>query len=1803
MRFYFYSPLIIFALFFGCSSKTTVTITDKNFGNEIEQQTNLTLTFNHDLVPDSLVGVWDTTTYLDIQPKVKGKFKWDAKNVLVFSPLLGFAASTDYQLEVTNSILDKTKEKLKIETEKSKISFHTAYLGLVNGDFFWTKNNGRTELRSNLTFNYKINPAELNQLLKVEIDNRVVAFQLNTTQVGNVVQLVFVDNVDKLDNKTIKLMIEKGLTCQESSYITPEPITYESIVPDKSTFQIVQVVPEYLGEEGVIHVYTNQSPESNQNFKGLVVVDPISNIKVEILEYGFLIKGGFKSGSTLQLTISKDLQGIFGGRLGKDFQQYVVFGDLEPSISFASKKAIYLTNNGEKNIGINIINVPEVHVVIYKVYENNILQFLKASNQIGGGEGYYGEDEGYYESSNSFYFYGDYLEYGDIVLDKTIGTKSLERSGSSSLLNLNLQDINAFKGIYVVTVQSTEDQYLKDSKLVSISDIGLLVKESQDDIMVFANSILTANPLKGVEVSLISRNNQVVYKETSDGDGVAIFKDIKKKAPGFVISMVTSKLESDFNYLHFQQTKVDLSRFEIGGIANNPGGYQAFIFGDRNIYRPGEKVNLEVILRDDTYNPVSSLPIKIKILAPNGKEYRSMKGVLNDQGAFETSFIMPVSTLTGTYIAEVYSANDILLNSYNFSLEEFIPDRIAVKVNVSKPQVKLGESVTASATALNLFGPPAVDRNYEMEYSVKRKYFSPKGFGEYTFDLSGKLTTLFEKDLRQGKTSSSGSFSESFTIPETYKNCGLLEGKIFTTVFDESGRPVNRVNQFEVYSQDIFYGIKVFDSYVDTRQQLVVPLIALDKTGMPKTASAKVQLINYQWQTVLQKDDYGRFRYVSEKQERVMDDRLVSITGKTTTYNCVPTQSGEYVIRVFKPGTEIFVERQFYAYGWGNTNSSSFEVDKEGLITIEADKEKYEVGDEANLLFKTPFAGKLLVTVEQNNVLEYFQLETDKKSASLKLKIKDEFLPNVYISATLIRPLTNEFNHLPLTVAHGYLPLLAEKQACKMPIEIIVPETSRSQTKQTIKVKCASESNIEVTIAVVDEGILQIKNYETPDPYQFFFKKRRLEVSSYDIYPRLFPELKPSRVSFGADGMLQKRINPMGNKRVNLVAFWSGILKTNGNGEAFYTVDIPSFSGDLRIVAVAHKGNRFSSRAKNIKVADPIVLSTSLPRFISPGDSVLVPILVSNTTGAIAAAKVSIITNEFLIAEGSSQQNLKIPAKMESRAYFKLYTNQKIGQGEVKVKVEALGESFSDIVKLPVRPASPLVKKYEFGTISGAKRTSLASTTNDFILGSEESELLLSNSPLVQFGQQLKDLVQYPHGCIEQTVSTAFPQIYLQDLCAVMNPSRYSNPSYNVQEAIKKLNTMQLYNGAMTYWQGESYESWFGSIYAAHFLIECRKAGYEINNQVLDKLIAYIKQKVKERSTEVYYYSEYEGGVLRSRSIVSKEIPYSLYVLALLGKQDLATMNYYKSNIELLALDGRYLLAAAYMLSGDQAAFKTLTPKSFNGEISRASSGGSFYSYLRDEAIALNAIIDSDPKNPQITILSRHLSEQIKDRAYLSTQEQAFALLALGKVMRGNSGSVLSATVTVANKTLGTYEGNPKVFKSSTSNFSIDTKGSGLLYYFKESEGISASGTVLEEDKFIKVRRTFFDRNGQLISNNIFKQNDLIVVELSLTNLEASTIDNVVISDLLPAGFEIENPRISASPDIGWIQNAASPQYLDVRDDRINFYTSIGNTTKKFYYIVRAVSKGRFALAPAAADAMYNGEYHSYSGAGIIVVK
>jgi uncharacterized protein YfaS (alpha-2-macroglobulin family) len=481
-------------------------------------------------------------------------------------------------------------------------------------------------------------------------------------------------------------------------------------------------------------------------------------------------------------------------------------------------------------------------------------------------------------------------------------------------------------------------------------------------------------------------------------------------------------------------------------------------------------------------------------------------------------------------------------------------------------------------------------------------------------------------------------------------------------------------------------------------------------------------------------------------------------------------------------------------------------------------------------------------------------------------------------------------------------------------------------------------------------------------------------------------------------------------------------------------------------------------------------------------------------------------------------------------------------------------------------------------------------------------QLVVSRSPAVELADQLKYLVEYPYGCTEQAVSAAFPQLYYGDLADLMqlNGAGKGNANSNVLEAIRKIKMRQLYNGAVTLWDDAGTEDWWATIYSAHFLLEAKKAGFDVDNSLLQTMLNYINNRLRNKQLVTYYYNR-----TLNKKIAPKEIAYGLYVLALAGQSNVPAMNYYKANPNILALDSKYLLSAAYATAGDKKSFAALLPASFSGEESVAQTGGSYYSDVRDEAIALNALIDVDPGNSQIPIMAKHVSDKLKSRQWLSTQERAFAFLALGKLARSANQSDATAEIVVNGKTIakvdnGQWKGDMKALKGT--NIDIVTKGKGRLYYYWMAEGISSSGAYKEEDNYLKVRKHFYDRFGKELTGSTFKQNDLIIVGITLERSFSTDIDNVVITDLLPAGFEIENPRTKEIPGMDWIKDASEPTALDVRDDRINFFVDATKNKQVYYYAVRVVSPGLYKMGPVSADAMYNGEYHSYNGAGIVKV-
>ncbi|HEX8314007.1 MAG TPA: MG2 domain-containing protein, partial [Flavisolibacter sp.] len=651
--------------------------------------------------------------------------------------------------------------------------FYTAPLKLDDAQLTWiTDGNNAAMPQITLRFNYAVNAEDIREKLKVEVDGARSDYTL--TKTGATSELgVRISSLKPEDrNYDAKITLDAGIKPEKGANGTKEAITQALTIPSPYVLSISNLETEHTGTEGIVRLYASQqlSPENIGNY---ISFQPALPFVVEYTDFGAILRSDkFNAESSYSLNITKGLHGRLGGTLKEAYYGAVGFGELESGIKFTNSKAVYLSKRGAGNIEVRVTNTPRLKVVISKIYENNLLQalFNGYAPRETDGEARFAS----FQEDSEYTTYMDAMA-GDVIYSKEIDTRSLPKSGSGRLLNISqFEDrLPDTKGIYHVMIRSSEDYWVRDSRFLSFSDIGLIARQGQNKLLVFANSIQTANSIDGVTINVYGKNNQLLGTGATNNDGLAEISINAKAYAGYAPAMIIAKTADDFTYLPFANTRVNTSRFDVGGKRMNATGLDAFVYAERDIYRPGEKLNYALLVRERGWKPAADLPVKIKFLLPNGKELKTFRKGLNEQGATEGSMDISAAAITGSYTMEVYSSNDVLLATSNFMIEEFVPDRLKITAKLDKPFLRPSETTTLSINAVNFFGPPAANRNYETEIQVKQKQFTAKKYGDYDFSLANQQS-FSDKVVKQGTTDDAGNASLTFDVPAMYAASGLL---------------------------------------------------------------------------------------------------------------------------------------------------------------------------------------------------------------------------------------------------------------------------------------------------------------------------------------------------------------------------------------------------------------------------------------------------------------------------------------------------------------------------------------------------------------------------------------------------------------------------------------------------------------------------------------------------------------------------------------------------------------------------------------------------------------------------------------------------------------------------------------------------------------------------------------------------------------------------------------------------------------------------------------------------------------------
>ncbi len=1795
-------PIALFLiLIISCNRNKVelVNFTAPDSTGEVARFTSFEFAFDEDLAPDTLIGNWHQASYVRFEPAIPGKFRWQSPSLLSFSPETPLLASQEYTATVTDSILF-SKDGISLDIEPVK--FHTAYFGAEKIEFFHSgiaNSNYKVSAKLNIHFNYDVDPSAIREYLQIERGGQAVeGFKIISDQVSKIIAIDLGEQQQVETDQDFKVTVLSGLPSAIKGIAARENSAFQTTLPALAKLAITSVTAGLEGESGWIEVFTTQKV-SEESIRKFVVLDPRVEYNVVTDENRFRLSGSFEPGMLIKLSIAKGMPGLYGGTLSNEYFQEVAVADLDPSLKFAGQKGRYLMRSGLKNLQVLATNVAEVEVEYYQVFANNLLFFLYNNDY---SYDYY--DEYYYDD---YYSRSNYVgNFGQLLHTDTVIIGSSENL--SGTFNLNVADHidRKYNGAFVVQVRDMNERWRTDSRIILVSDIGMIARKSRDELLVFCNELSSTLPLAGVEISLISSNNQTLATAMTDASGVARLAGLTEKTKDFDPRLITALRGQDFNYLDLDRSGIETSRFDAGGREEPHETYDTYIYSERNLYRPGETGHISGFVRDRGMEIVKDIPVILKVIDSRGRTAFDFSKKLDAQGAFEQEFSLSTTAATGEWVAELYTGSRDLLESYRFSVEEFVPDKIRVIHKVEKEVVKPGMPVKISVDAEYLFGAPAAEHVCEIDLVMTHETYSSEKYPEFYF-VNNTYNESFGNSFYSITLDAEGAGNLQHDLPAKISASGKISGKAYISVFDATGRTVNRTADFTVDPRSYYLGMQMKETYYGSGDYAETEIVSVSGDDKDlKNFNVTVQVIRFEWRTVLRKNSSGQYRYASEYVEIIEEkDKAITLVGGIAKFRHRIDESGSYEIRVMKKGEDDYVKQTFYAWGKSDASQTSFEVDREGKVEISFDKKAYQPGEKVVALLTTPFSGKMLITIERNKVFTHMYVDVEENSKTISIPVSELHIPNAYVTATLIRKHTAE-SPVPFFVAHGFASFSVEKPSNHLRLKINSPAKVKPKTTQNVTVFTGiAEKDVYVTVALVDEGILQIKDFKSPDPYTYMYAKRRLSVLPYDIYDMLLPEIGSSSPAGGDDGE-GKRLNPIGAGRFKLLSWWSGIRRSNSEGYVTVGVEIPQFNGEARIMAVAYKGRKMGAAEAVMKISDDVVMMPSLPRVLSVADTADVPVTLMNTTTKSGTVKVTLTAEGPAKVISAASQSVSMTSSSTKSVTFRIAASDAPGIVKLKFQVSGL-DNVSDEVEMAVRPASPLYVVDGSGTIE-ARKTQQLDIPAGFLPSSQHTSVTISRFPAVKLAKHLQYVVGYPHGCLEQTVSKAFPQLYFDDLAAAVSPdARFSgNPVYFVNEAITKLRGMQRSDGSFSYWPGSYEGNWWGTAFAAHFLVEAKKAGFVVSQDMMKDLISFLKSEAANKGTYTYEYWVNNSWVGEMK--VRREVIYSLYVLALAGEPELSLMNYYRARQNLLTSDSRVLLAGAFALANDWAAFHSIMPGSLLTASPKRLSGGSFDSEIQANAIMLNVLMDVSPDHPQVSQLVRHLDRLIG--AWQSTQDRVWGFLAMGKAAKRSANSAVTVEIIAGGKVLKTYTPQMSTLKFSSDQMngkavSLKAAGEGELYYYWNTEGIKATAhpDIAEVDQNLKVRREYYDRNGSLISGNVFTRGDLIVCKLILTG-GMQSVENVVISDLVPAGFEIENPRLNTSASLSWISNTLYPDYLDVRDDRLLIFTdAYMNDSRTYHYMLRAVNAGTFRQAPVSAEAMYDQAYRSYNGGGTVRVK
>ncbi len=1762
-----------------------------------------------------------STDLFEIDPKVSGKTGWVDFRTVQFIPDEPLESDKQFSIEFKLIELDHELDKkyrifeYQIQTKPQNFSLEITEIKTIDKkNLEWQQVHGliRTSDTEELELVEKILHAGIN---KEELD---VFFQQKAPTEFHFV----VDSVPR-GEKANHLSIEYNGNTIGINKAGEKIVSIPSVKDFKLlSAEVIQHPEQY------IKLQFSDPIQENQYLDGLISIQDAGVLNYVIQDNIIRVYPPERLEGEHSILVNQGIKNCLGYRFPESVYERLSFEQILPAVRLTGNGIIMPKSEGNLVLPFEAVNLKAVDVRITKIFENNVMQFLQVNDM---------SDD--YELTRV----GKVIRKKTIFLDQTdvtdlsqwnrftLDLNKLIQSDPGAIYRIDIgfrkqyamypcDDNDSQSEALTSTVSSREEKAFWEnfdswyynygwddwekrddpcseayygfrravSQNVFASNLGVTAKEGNDgSLLVVVTDLNTALPMKDVHVDIHNYQQQFITSMQTDKDGVVFFEEIPDDEE---VSFIIASSGSSKGYLKINRgNNLSISDFDVSGV-DVSDGLKGFVYGERGVWRPGDSIFIGFILEDIRNELPLGHPVIFEFYNSRSQLIDKQVQNLNEWHFHSFTTKTDADAPTGSYSARISVGGKTFYKS--IPIETIKPNRLKIDLQLQGDQLVAGKANPANIWINWLHGAPAKQLKTTVSLSLYPMTTVFEKFENYHFDDITRSFDYNTSTIVDETTDLDGHIQTDIKLDIGNSAPGKLMAKLTTKAFEKGGNFSISEKQIPFHPYSSYVGMQLpessrsYGNYLptDKKHEIDIALVSPDGDLLNASHDIQVELIKVDWSWWYYSYDYSSNYASSEYYDVIEREKISTKQGKANWEFKVKRDSwGYYILKVTDLNSGHSTAQRIYAdwpeyAGVGRNQSKSANI-----LQFKADKDRYNLDESVKLTLPGSEGGQAFISIENGTrVLDYFWLETEAGDTEFSFNLSEEMTPNIYVHISLIQPHEQTVNDRPIRM-YGVIPIEVENKATHLEPQLIMDDELLAESEIRIEVKEANKQEMTYTIAIVDEGLLDLTNFQTPDPWKHFYAREALGVDTWDMFDWVIGahgEKIDRLLSIGGGGALSKDGAKNANRFTPMVRYL-GPFHLKAGKKAVHKVQLPKYIGSVRTMIIA--GNRegsYGSAEKTCPVTKPLMVLGTLPRVLGTEEEVMLPVTLFAMKNHVRDVNVQISGNEYFEILGNNSESVHFDRNGDQTVCFKLKTKGQAGIGKVNIVAVSGNENSTFPIEIEIRNPNPLMVR-----TSGSAVDAGLSKSYDFtefgLPNTDKSHLEVYSIPPLNLHKRLKYLENYPHSCIEQLVSSAFPHLYLDKLMP-LTPTEKADFDARIDFALKQLRKYQMSNGGFSYWPGGNNVNLWGTNYAGHFMLEAKKQGYDVPETVLSSWQKYQKEKALKWT---------DDGT-RSQLVQA----YRLYTLSLANKPVLSAMNR-MMQIDNMMDAASWRLAAAYELSGKHKIATSLTkdlPVNVNpySELSYT-----FGSGLRDEAMILETFVLMDNKASAFEVL-RSMATTLGSDAWLSTQTTAYALLATGMYFdKYGASSDINVNIQLNGgelqnlKTEGAFMSYPLNGLTETNQLMLENLTQSMLFVRIVQEGIPEAGSESASANKLTMNVKFMDLDGKSLDPSRIEQGTDFVCEIQVTHRSFENYFNeLALTQIFPSGWEIINSRMFASEfgDNSW------SDYQDIRDDRILTYFSLSKgKTHTYRVMLNASYAGKYYLPAFNVEAMYDKSIHA----------